>query len=275
VIEGKHVSVHLSPVFARGQFFGTVSIFRDVTQEVEVDRMKSEFVSTVSHELRTPMTSIKGFAELLLMGAAGSLSEPQSRYLEVIRDNADRMSGLVNDLLDISRIESGRTVLDLQAIDLGRLVNDVVTSHLDSLIRREDKPMGLELYIARSLPSINADPDRITQILINLLDNAYRYTLAGGTITVTVKPTGDQVEMSVRDSGIGISQENLEKIFDRFFRSEDAVVQQVPGTGLGLAIVQSLVEMHGGEIAVSSEVGIGSTFTVYLPTAFGERVKVN
>lgn len=274
VIEDKHVSVQLSPVFSRGQFFGTVSIFRDVTQEVEVDRMKSEFVSTVSHELRTPMTSIKGFAELLLMGAAGSLSEPQSRYLEVIRDNADRMSDLVNDLLDISRIESGRTVLDLQELDLVQLVDEVATNHVRELVRRENKPMEVALETPESLPLVNGDNDRIRQILINLLDNAYHYTPANGNIVISATQVGDRVAISVSDSGIGISQENQEKIFDRFYRSDEAVVQQIPGTGLGLAIVQSLVEMHGGEISVSSEIGQGSIFTVYLPIAAKEPIFV-
>jgi signal transduction histidine kinase len=272
LIEDKHVSVQLAPVFSRGQFFGTVSIFRDVTREVEVDRMKSEFVSTVSHELRTPMTSIKGFAELLLMGAAGSLSAPQSRYLEVIRDNADRMSDLVNDLLDISRIESGRTVLDFQELDLIKLVEEVATNHVNELIRRESRPMRVALDTPRSLPPVNGDQDRITQILINLLDNAYHYTPADGEIVISVGQVGDQVTISVSDTGIGISHENLDKIFDRFYRSDEAVVQQVPGTGLGLAIVQSLVEMHGGDITVDSEIGKGSTFTVFLPVAASERV---
>ena len=271
-IEDKYVSLHLSPVFARGQFFGTVSVFRDITQEVEVDRMKSEFVSTVSHELRTPMTSIKGFAELMLIGAAGELSESQIRYLEVIRDNADRMSDLVNDLLDISRIESGKTSLDLQPLDLGRLVDEVASSHVAVLIDRENKAMHCDVEIAASLPLVDADRDRVTQILNNLLDNAFHYTPENGYITVTLRPAGDRVRIDVTDTGIGVGQDSLDKIFDRFYRSEEAVVQQVPGTGLGLAIVQSLVAMHGGEIVVASAPGVGSTFTVYLPISAEERV---
>jgi signal transduction histidine kinase len=218
------------------------------------------------------MTSIKGFAELLLMGAAGSLSEPQSRYLEVIRDNADRMSFLVNDLLDISRIESGRTVLDLEPLNLANLVDEVAQSHLDDLIQRETKPMAVNIDLGAELPPVDGDHDRITQILINLLDNAFYYTPANGQITVAARPSGDYVEISVRDSGIGINQENIERIFDRFYRSEEAVVQQIPGTGLGLAIVQSLVNMHGGEIMVTSVVGVGSTFSVLLPVAAKESV---
>ncbi|UCG24156.1 MAG: GAF domain-containing protein [Chloroflexota bacterium] len=271
-IEDKYVSLQLSPVFARGQFFGTVSIFRDITQEVEVDRMKSEFVSTVSHELRTPMTSVKGYAELMLMGAAGGLSESQTRYLEVIRDNADRMSDLVNDLLDISRIESGKTALDLRPLDLVQLVDEVVSNHLANLIDGENKAMYFDVDIATSLPRVDGDQDRITQILNNLLDNAFHYTPENGFITVMLRPAGDRVRIDVSDTGIGISQENIDKIFDRFYRSEQDVVQQVPGTGLGLAIVQSLVAMHGGEIDVTSAPGVGSTFTVYLPITARARV---
>lgn len=272
VIEDKHVSIHLSPVFSRGQYFGTVSIFRDVTQEVEVDRMKSEFVSTVSHELRTPMTSVKGFAELLLMGAAGELSESQSHYLEVIRDNADRMSDLVNDLLDISRIESGRTALDVQAIDFEKLIEEVATGHLNGLMEREKKPLTVNVDVARSLPLVDGDPDRLTQVLINLLDNAFHYTPAGGQVAVSARPVAQGVEIVVSDSGIGINESNIDKIFDRFYRSEEAVVQQIPGTGLGLAIVKSLVEMHGGQISVESTPGEGSAFTVYLPQREAEKV---
>jgi PAS domain S-box-containing protein len=271
-IEDRFVSLHLSPVFARGQFFGTVSIFRDVTQEVEVDRMKSEFVSTVSHELRTPMTSIKGYAELMLMGAVGGLSEPQTRYLEVIRDNADRMSVLVNDLLDISRIESGKIVLELQPLDLVQLVNQVANSHLTGLINRENKAMHFDVEVANTIPPVEGDYDRITQILNNLLDNAFHYTPANGYITVTLRPAGDRVRIDIADTGIGIDKESIDKIFDRFYRSDEAVVQQIPGTGLGLAIVQSLVALHGGEIGVASAPGVGSTFTVYLPIASKERI---
>ncbi len=264
-IEDKFVSVLLSPVFAGGQFFGTVSIFRDVTQEVAVDRMKSEFVSTVSHELRTPMTSIKGYAELMVLGAAGSMNDAQKQYIEVILANADRMSELINDLLDISRIESGKTTLELQPVNLSQIISQVINEHLQGLIQHEDKPIVVTTEISATLPMVNADPDRVTQILTNLLDNAFHYTPADGKITVATRTDSSYVAISVSDTGIGISKENLEKIFDRFFRVEDSEIQEVPGTGLGLAIVRSLVEMHGGQIDVDSVLGEGSTFTFTLP----------
>ncbi|PIE80100.1 MAG: hypothetical protein CSA11_09315 [Chloroflexi bacterium] len=264
-IEEKVVSVHLSPVLAGRQFFGTVSIFRDITKEVEVDKLKSEFVSTVSHELRTPMTSIKGYADLMLMGAAGTMSPPLERYLKVIKNNADRLHMLVNDLLNISRIETGKTTLDLRPLDIPQIIDQIVEGHLHGRIQHENKKLTLHTDIEPSLPLVNADHARVTQILTNLVDNAFNYTPEKGFIRLTVKSTGEYVFVSVQDSGIGISEENQQKIFERFFRAEDEDVQAVPGTGLGLAIVRSLIEMHGGQLQVDSKLGEGSTFTFNLP----------
>jgi signal transduction histidine kinase len=265
IIEDLVVSVQLSPVFANNQFFGTVSIFRDITQEVVVDRMKSEFVSTVSHELRTPMTSIKGYADLILMGAAGPMTDPQVRYMHVIKNNADRLSMLVNDLLDISRIETGKTELDLRPLDIPQIIEQVVEGHLRGRIEHEEKPMEVQTEMAPSLPLVNADHARVTQVLTNLIDNAFHYTPANGRIGVKVRANGEFVFISVSDTGIGITRENQRKIFDRFFRAEDSEVQRIAGTGLGLSIVHSLIEMHGGNIEVQSTPGEGSTFTFCLP----------
>jgi signal transduction histidine kinase len=264
-IEDKVVSVHLSPVLAGSQYFGTVSIFRDITKEVEVDNLKSEFVSTVSHELRTPMTSIKGYADLMLMGATGSLSDAQQRYLQVIKNNADRLHMLVNDLLDISRIETNKTVLDLRPLDVAQVVNEVLEGHLHGRIQNQKKQIGIETSMAPALPLVQADQAKLTQILTNLLDNAFNYTPEGGKIAVSAWPDGSFVNVSIADTGIGISKKNLHKIFERFFRSEAAEVQSVPGTGLGLAIVRSLIQMHGGRLNVESEIGQGSKFTFTLP----------
>jgi signal transduction histidine kinase len=265
VIEDKFVSVHLSPVLSDNQFYGTVSIFRDITKEVEVDKLKSEFVSTVSHELRTPMTSIKGYADLMLMGAAGTMTDPQIRYLQVIKNNADRLHMLVNDLLDISRIETGKTGLDLRPLDIPQIIAQVVDGHLHGRIQHEARSLNVTTEIAPSLPLVNADHARITQVLTNLLDNALNYTPDDGQITIMAKATHSYVHISVKDTGIGISKENQEKIFDRFYRAEDSEVQRIPGTGLGLAIVRSLIDMHGGRLKVESELGKGSTFTFNLP----------
>jgi signal transduction histidine kinase len=235
-----------------------------------VDRIKSEFVSTVSHELRTPMTSIKGYADLMLMGVAGAMTDSQIRYLTVIKNNADRLSMLVNDLLDISRIETGKSELDLRPLDIPQVVEQIVEGHLRGRIEHESKPMKVTIEMAPSLPLVSADYARIVQVLTNLLDNAFHYTPEDGHIRISAIPNGEFVAINISDTGIGISEDNQKKIFDRFFRAEDSAVQEVAGTGLGLAIVASLVEMHGGCITVNSNVGQGSTFTVLLPMVHEE-----
>ena len=268
-IEDRIVSVHLAPVLMGDEFFGTVSVFRDVTAEVEAKRAKTEFVSTVSHELRTPMTSIKGYVDLLLMGAVGGLTEDQQHFLTIIQNNTDRLTMLVNDLLDISRMESGRMTLSPEAVRADALANRVIVAMEG---RAEQSGLNLRSEVPPALPQVLADPDRVIQILTNLVANAINYTLSGGEVVVSARAQGDEVHISVSDTGIGIEPEDQEKIFERFFRSEGAVVQEAPGTGLGLCIVKSLVEMHGGRVWVESDLGQGSTFTFALPTVKSRRV---
>jgi signal transduction histidine kinase len=294
--ENRIVSVVLSPVVMNEEFLGTVSLFRDITQDVEVDRAKSDFVSTVSHELRTPMTSIKGYADLLVMGAAGVLNENQERFLSIIKDNADRLTMLVDDLLDIGRIDTQRVELSLTEIDLG----DAVTAVVESLQGKAlDKSQKLSVVVPADLPPVIADRDRLTQILTNLVSNAQLYTPTGGQITVIAqlvrgtpvpvpgdgrgveppsprseereRPELDMVCIDVTDNGIGIAPDDLDKIFERFFRSDHPLVQETTGTGLGLSITRSLIEMHGGELWVKSELGTGSTFSFTLPVAVEAR----
>jgi PAS domain S-box-containing protein len=258
------VSVHLAPVLMSDEFLGTVSVFRDITAEVEADRAKTEFVSMVSHELRTPMTSIKGYTDLLLMGAAGILSGQQQEFLSTVKNNVDRLSILVNDLLDISRIESGRLTLLPQTVHVDKMIDQVIAT---MKARTRDKGLTLVSDVPHTFPEVTADPNRVVQILTNLVGNACQYTPTGGKIVVSARVHDGEAHISVRDTGIGIAQEHLTKIFDRFFRADDPLVQETPGTGLGLSIVESLVEMHGGRIWVESEVGGGSTFTFTLPIA--------
>lgn len=260
------VSVHLAPVTTADELLGSVSVFRDITREVEVDRLKSEFVATVSHELRTPMTSIKGYADLLLMGAAGSMTADQARFLEVIRNNADRLSVLVNDLLDISRIESGKVSLTLVDLDLVEIAGEAL-DHLRGRMHDEHKPMDLTTDFAPGLPPVVGDRDRVRQILTNLVDNAFLYTPEGGRIAIRISPMPGGVQVDVSDNGIGIPAEEQTRVFDRFYRGEDPLVLASAGTGLGLSIVRHLVEMHGGYIWVQSAgvPGKGSTFSVLLP----------
>ncbi|HUN08496.1 MAG TPA: GAF domain-containing protein [Aggregatilineales bacterium] len=261
------VNVHLSPVSIGEQFLGTVSVFRDVTKEVEVDRIKSEFVSNVSHELRTPMTSIKGYADLLLMGVAGQLPDAQKGFLEKIKSNADRLSHLVDDLLNISKIDSGEQ-MSLEMLDLREVINSIIQQH-EQIADHAKKNMRVRIDVEPGLPLIPADPHHLKQILDNIIDNAYNYSYADGLISIDAKverPAGDRVIISVKDTGIGIPENFKERIWGRFERyDENALVMDVAGTGLGLSIVKELVRLHNGEVWFESEFGHGSTFYIALP----------
>jgi signal transduction histidine kinase len=189
----------------------------------------------------------------------------QTRYLGIIRNNANRMTSLVNDLLDISRIESGKTELELQPVNVAQLIGQVVTSHLHDRMKQENKQLNVTTNVPDELPPIEADPARLTQMLANLIDNAYHYTPQEGAIEISARAHSGRIVINIKDTGIGIAEEEKPKIFERFYRSEVDMVQRTPGTGLGLAIVRSLVDMHSGTIDVKSELGKGSVFTLTLP----------
>jgi PAS domain S-box-containing protein len=263
---GKVLSVHLAPVGSGEEFIGTVAVFRDITQDVEVDRLKSEFVATVSHELRTPMTAIKGYTEILMMGATGPLNDSQRQFLKIVKENSDRLGLLVNDLLDISRIESGQTRLNLDVVEIPKLLEEIAAA-LRERCRSEGKQLTITVQSEPDLPPIQADPSRVSEILGNLAENAFLYTPDGGSVTLRARARTDGVQIDVSDTGIGIAPAEQERVFERFYRGEDSLVMATPGTGLGLPITKKLVEMHGGSIEVESEgvPGKGSTFHVLLP----------
>ena len=263
---GSIIAVSLSPVLWRAQFLGTVSIFRDITHEVQLDRLKSEFVANVSHELRTPMTSIKGYVEIMLLGATGEISPQQRHFLEIVKSNTERLGVLVNDLLDVSRIESGRVTLSLQSLNLREIAEDVI-QELKRRSQEENKPMEFALEIPADLPALRGDAERIRQVLGNLVTNGYNYTPQNGRVTVSLHATPQEVQVDVCDTGIGIHPGDQHRIFERFYRGEDPLVLATAGTGLGLAIARTLVEMHHGRIWFKSSgiVGEGSVFSFTLP----------
>ena len=269
---GRVALVHLAPVVWQNEFLGTVSIFRDITHEVEVDRLKSEFVATVSHELRTPMTSIRGYVDILLMGAAGTLTEGQLHFLEIVKNNTERLNILVNDLLDISRIETGRVTLSPQPLDLREIAEEVVAEVLRRS-QEENKAMAIVVDADLNLPMALVDPDRIHQIIGNLVDNAYNYTPKDGHITISIHSRNGDVQVDVQDSGVGVPLEDQDRVFERFFRGEDPLVLATPGTGLGLSIVAQLIEMHHGKIWMTSSgiPGGGSTFSFTVPAEKNEE----
>jgi PAS domain S-box-containing protein len=264
--DGRVISVHISPVSTRHEFLGTISIFRDITHQVEVDRLKSEFVATVSHELRTPMTPIKGYVEFLLMGGAGELNEQQQQFVNIIKSNLDRLSILVNDLLDVSRIEAGKVALSFQPIDLEETLEEVVNSILQQS-KEEARPVEIKTNLPKKLSSVYGDTERIRQIISNLIDNAYKYSPENSTININVSEADNKIQVDIIDQGIGIFPDEQDKIFERFYRGENYLVMATAGTGLGLPIVKELVEMHSGELWVTSS-GVpneGSTFSFTLP----------
>lgn len=267
----RFVSAHLSPVFSpTREFLGVVAVFRDVTSEVEADRAKSDFVSTVSHELRTPMTSIVGYVDLILMGATGPISDIQNDFLRKVKSNSERLTALVNDLLDISRIETGRIELQLAPVAIEEVIQQVVDLLHPKI---EEKAQHLDMVLPSALPKVYGDPDRLAQILTNIVGNACKYTPVDGRIGVYTYVYEGMMRVGVADSGIGIAPENQKKIFQRFYRVEDdPAVYEVSGTGLGLAISLSLIQMHGGEIALESALGKGSIFTFSIPLAAGESI---
>jgi signal transduction histidine kinase len=228
--------------------------------------MKSEFVATVSHELRTPMTSIKGYVDILLMGVAGVMSEQQKNFLQVVQDNTERLTILVNDLLDLSRIEAGQVNLVKQPLDLAEIIDDSLME-INRLTVAEKKSMQFDIQLPQELPLIHGDPERIRQILINLLGNAFHYTLENGRVTLSARQTVDEVQIDISDNGVGIPAKEQERIFDRFYRGDNHMVIATAGTGLGLSIVSKLINMHHGRIWVQSSgiEGEGSTFSFTLP----------
>ena len=228
----------------------------------ELDKLKSDFVSNVSHELRTPLTSIKGSADNMLDGLTGPLNEKQTRYLTRIKANTDRLARLINDILDLSRIETGRLELHLATLRLVPLAKEV-TEHLAPVAA----PKNISIEVAASDPGITAwaDHDKVTQVLMNLVGNAVKFTPPDGKVTVAIERKGEEwVELSVADTGPGIPREESQRIFDKFYQIADGATG-TKGTGLGLAISKGLIELHGGQIWVESEVGKGSAFFFTLP----------
>jgi signal transduction histidine kinase len=212
------------------------------------------------------MTSIKGYVEVLLMGAAGQLNEQQTHFLEIVKSNNERLAVLVNDLLDISRIEAGRVSLSRQPLDLHALAEEA-TEMINRRMQEENRPMEVSLEIPRRLRPAYGDQERVQQIFENLLENAYQYTPESGSILLSIHEDNGELQIEVKDNGIGIFPDDLERIFERFYRGEDPLILATSGTGLGLSIVKHLVEMHGGRIwAESSGIpGDGSTFSFTLP----------
>jgi PAS domain S-box-containing protein len=261
------VSIYLTPVYEGDKFLGVLTVLRDITQDVEAERTKDQFITRVSHEFRTPLTPVKGFTDLLLMGAGGQLSESQSAMVETIKQNVERLTILVNDVLNISKLNTKDDVTMLKMVNLSEILQGV----LDQIAGRSinvKRGYVSSVQIDNDVPKIRADRDKLLQIINNLIDNAFKYTRPGGRVDVRAKLEAERktVLISIADSGVGIPDEFKDNIWTRFERYEADVLElDVAGTGLGLALVKELVTLHNGEIWFESERGKGTTFFVRLP----------
>jgi PAS domain S-box-containing protein len=255
------VSLTLSPILDRtGCIVGASTIARDITDLKVLDRMKQEFVGTVSHELRTPLTAIKGFIELVTDGEAGPINDIQRDFLAIAARNSDRLSALINDLLDMSRIESQHLEMKTEPTDLARVLAEVETT-----LRVQAQTKGLNFRVAvPELPKVAGDSGRLFQVFSNLVSNAIKYT-PSGTIGILADHTPAGVEVIVYDSGIGLSEEEQSQLFTKFFRGRSPVVTESRGTGLGLVIAKAILERHNGTIGVESREGEGTRFRVLIP----------
>jgi two-component system phosphate regulon sensor histidine kinase PhoR len=255
---------HAAPLMQDGRVAGALLVLHDITRLRRLEQVRRDFVANVSHELRTPLSSIKGYAETLL---AGAIDDPENRldFVRTIEEHANRLTKLVDDLLDLSAIESGHRAPRLSTVDLTAVLAE--TAHGFAPIAEERR---VKLEVAEpppGLPRAMADPDQLRQILANLLDNALKYTETGGAVAVSAEAWKDGVRVTVRDTGVGIPEADLPRVFERFYRVDKARSREAGGTGLGLSIVKHLVEAQGGEVSVESRQPGGSAFRFTLRAA--------
>lgn len=257
------VAVNSSPIRnQKGLIGGGIVVFRDISHEKEIEEIRTDLISIASHQLRTPLSEIKGLVSLLTDGIAGPMSKGQKEYLDLLSIANERMIHLVNDLLNISRIEQGRIQLNFQVVDLGILTSEVFKS---MKAKSSEKSQVFTLLLDPNLPKVTADPEKTREIISNLVDNALKYTFEKGKIQVRVTATNDGVWVLVKDSGVGIPKTKQKDLFKKFSRVENPLSKMTTGSGLGLYAAKQLVERQNGKIWFESEEGKGSTFGFVLP----------
>jgi len=234
-----------------------------------MNEMKSEFVASVAHELRTPLTSIKGYASILATGKLGAMGTEQKERLERIDRHSNELAKLINDLLDIARIESGKIGMDVKEIPVSELLKNILELMSP---QAEEKNIEIKLEIAKTITTIYADPEHLSRVFINLLSNALKFTPSKGKITVTIKEDKEYIQTDISDTGIGIDSEDLPKMFNEFFRADNSINREKKGTGLGLSLCKKIVEAHKGKIWLNSIPGKGATFSFTLPRKYGVSV---
>ncbi len=270
--DGRRIfQLRFSPIFLKDTTcFGSALIFRDITREKEMEELKASFHSMVAHDLRSPITVITGYTDLLLSGRAGELTDTQREFLAAMQERAQAMQKLVDEFLLVSKMEASFIALDRREADLNAMLRDVVRS-LDLIAT--NKSIEVTTDLDPDLPRVAVDVDKLNKVFTNLVDNAFKYTPEGGSVTVRSRLDGDAVRVEVQDTGIGIDEEELPYVFDRYRRMSTAEKRRIKGTGLGLSIVKEIVEAHGGTVGVTSRPDVGATFVVTLPVAIEAQVE--
>jgi len=260
-LQGRHWVIIVSPLYSNQFIRGAVAVLRDMTEERQLDKMRKDFIANVSHELRTPISMLQGYSEAIVDDIAES-QEEKKEMAKVIYDESLRMGRLVNELLDLARMEAGHIHLSMEDVNLATFINRIIHK-FQGLTR--DNEILLNAEIEEGVSTFLFDPDRIEQVLTNLIDNAIRHTPSGGTVTLTVTSEDKGIRMEVKDSGSGIPEEDLPFVFERFYKADKARTRGRAGTGLGLAIAKNIIDAHRGRISVQSKTGIGTTFSFLLP----------
>ncbi len=262
-VGGRVLSALAAPVKTPdGEELGTVVVLRDVTREVESDRLKDEFITNISHELRTPLTAIKGYSDLLMMSRGSLLDDRRLEFVRTVGDNANQLLHHINELIDISQIQAKNLGLERSRLRFSQLVGEVVEKWREPM---ESKGLALRVRLSGGGLWVEGDWDRLTWAVENLMSNAYHYTLSGGRVEVRVFQEDNQARVDVADTGVGVAAADQPYLFTRFFRAHNELTFSVRGVGLGLFIARSIVELHGGQVWADSELGVGSTFSVALP----------
>ncbi len=261
--EEKVLLVHATPIKKQENIEGAVLVFHDVTNLRKLEKVRQDFVANVSHELRTPISSIKGYAETLLEGALKD-KENAKDFIKIILSDSDRLAALIDDLLNLSKIESGKLTMEAKPCKLLPLVEKVVGSLKGQI---NNKSITIKMDMSKDTPNILGDETRIKQVLLNLIDNAIKYNNTNGTITISAQEVNDFIKIDIADTGIGIPNKDLPRLFERFYRVDKARSRELGGTGLGLSIVKHIIQAHNGEVSVQSVEGQGSTFSFTIPKA--------
>jgi len=256
------IALTISPIMVKNQPIGCIEIFRDITNEFEIDKMKSDFISLASHQLRTPLSAIKTYTHMLLDGFMGPLTKPQIKSLKTIVSASNRMNETISTLLNITRIESGSIIVAKKPISIDQLIEEVINEHHLTAL---DKNIKINFSRPTAKIKLISDGVVLKEIFSNLLSNAIKYTPSGGGVIISIKTSGSRIIVSTKDSGVGIPIESQANVFTKFFRADNVIKQETSGTGLGLYLVKGLVEELGGEVWFKSNVKEGSTFFVSLP----------